>query len=62
MVVVNGMSRYHLCMEALRRARRPPARATELIAQCQAALAQHHAYSRAHLEDMPEIRDWVWSG
>ena len=61
MVVVNGMSRYHLCMEALRRSRRPPARTQDLIAQCQAALAQHHAYSRAHLEDMPEIRDWVWT-
>jgi xylulose-5-phosphate/fructose-6-phosphate phosphoketolase len=61
MVVVNGMSRYHLCMEAVRRVPRLASRAPELIARCQAALAQHHAYSRAHLEDMPEIRDWVWS-
>jgi xylulose-5-phosphate/fructose-6-phosphate phosphoketolase len=61
MVVLNGMSRYHLCMEALRRTKRMASRAPALIEQCQAALAQHHAYSRAHLEDMPEIRDWVWS-
>jgi len=60
MVVLNGMSRYHLAIEALRRARRKSPRTAELIERCQTALAQHHAYTRAHLEDMPEIRDWVW--
>ena len=24
-------------------------------------LEKHHAYSRAHFEDLPEIRDWVWA-
>jgi hypothetical protein len=47
MVVRNGMSRHHLCIEALRRSRRPVA----LSGQCrQMAL---HAASAG-------IRDWTW--
>jgi len=61
MVVLNGISRYHLCMEALRRAPRMARRAPELIAACQAMLAMHQRYIREHLEDLPEIRDWVWT-
>jgi xylulose-5-phosphate/fructose-6-phosphate phosphoketolase len=61
MVVLNGMSRYHLCIEALRRAGARLPDAPALIAECRAALARHEVYSRAHLEDMPEVRDWVWT-
>lgn len=60
MVVLNGMSRYHLCIEALRRATRLRKLAPPLIAECNAMLAKHHAYVREYLEDMPEVRDWVW--
>jgi xylulose-5-phosphate/fructose-6-phosphate phosphoketolase len=59
MVVLNGMSRYHLCIEALRRA--PEARAPQLIDACQDMLGRHQRYVREHLEDMPEVRDWTWS-
>ncbi len=61
MVVLNHMSRYHLCIEALRRARRVQALAPPLIAECNDMLARHHAYVQANLEDMPEVRDWVWT-
>ncbi|HYS25542.1 MAG TPA: phosphoketolase family protein, partial [Vicinamibacterales bacterium] len=61
MVVCNGMSRYHLCIEALRRSGGALPRQQTLIDECQAALERHHLYSRDHLEDMPEVRDWVWS-
>src|SRR5262245_19585107 len=61
MVVLNGMSRYHLCIEALRRAARMRDRAPTLIAECTARIAEATAYAHEHLEDMPEIRDWVWS-
>jgi len=60
MVVINEMSRYHLVLNALRRARRlaPGARALEHF--CEAQLVRHHGYIREHLEDMPEVRDWTW--
>ncbi len=61
MVVMNGMSRYHLCIEALRRSERFVNRATELIEQFKQRIAEAVAYSKEHLEDMPEIRDWVWT-
>jgi len=77
MVVRNGISRYHLCIEALRRtAARPerseaesrdrpePARSwptDALIDECKAMLARHETYVREHLEDMPEVAGWKWS-
>jgi xylulose-5-phosphate/fructose-6-phosphate phosphoketolase len=62
MVVLNRMSRYHLVLEALRRARRAPERGTELAEHCAAMLARHHANIPEHLQDMPEVRDWTWQG
>ncbi|HVT00476.1 MAG TPA: phosphoketolase family protein [Solirubrobacterales bacterium] len=59
MVVLNGMSRYHLALMALERASRRPAGAVELEAHCHEMLARHHSYVREHLEDMPEVRDWT---
>ena len=62
MVVLNRMSRYHLVLEALRRSRRVPEGGAELEALCRAQLDRHATYVREHLEDMPEVRDWVWPG
>ena len=67
MVVLNGMSRYHLAAEALRRAGAGPGsslgdRAPTLIPECEAAIARATAYSREHFEDPPEIRNWSWTG
>ena len=61
MVVLNQMSRFHLCIEALKRTRQAPANAKILIEECYATLDRHHAYVREHFEDMPEIRDWTWA-
>jgi len=60
MVSMNGMSRYHLCIEALRRTSRLGDRAAALTAECRGAIAQAAAYAREHFEDPPAIRDWVW--
>jgi xylulose-5-phosphate/fructose-6-phosphate phosphoketolase len=60
MVVLNGMSRYDLCIEALRRAPRVAPRAPQLIEQCREMLARHQRYSRSHLEDMREVSEWKW--
>ena len=59
MVVLNEMSRFHLCMEALRRSGYP--QAGPLMEWCQEMLARHQTYTREHFEDMPEVRDWVWT-
>jgi len=61
MVVLNHMSRYHLCIEAMRRATRVRELTAPLIAECNDLLARHAVYVRANFEDMPEVRDWVWT-
>jgi xylulose-5-phosphate/fructose-6-phosphate phosphoketolase len=62
MVVLNQTSRFHLVIEALRRAPHPPANANLLLDECQEMLKKHSAYVREYLEDMPEIRDFRWTG
>ena len=59
MVVRNKASRYHLVMDALNNARRTPLGASDLKAWCEARLAEHERYVVEHLEDMPDVRDWV---
>jgi xylulose-5-phosphate/fructose-6-phosphate phosphoketolase len=60
MVVLNGMSRFDLATEALRRTRRVPERAALLVDECSETLTRHRAYVREHFEDLPEIRDFTW--
>ncbi len=59
MVVQNHMSRFHLCIEALRRSNYH--QSGPLISWCEDMLSRHKVYTREHLEDMPEVRDWTWS-
>ncbi len=61
MVVLNGMSRYDLCIAALRRVSHRYERASALMDECRALIQRAVAYSREHFEDPPEIRDWVWT-
>jgi xylulose-5-phosphate/fructose-6-phosphate phosphoketolase len=61
MVVLNKMSRFHLAIEALRRARRKPRNTQALMDECEATLARHDRYIEEHLDDMPEVRDWTWT-
>jgi xylulose-5-phosphate/fructose-6-phosphate phosphoketolase len=62
MVVLNGMSRYHLAREALRRSELHASRVTELTGELDANIADSIAYAREHFEDPPHLRDWVWGG
>jgi xylulose-5-phosphate/fructose-6-phosphate phosphoketolase len=62
MVVLNGMDRYSLAEQAVRRSRRAPEGARRLLDHCRAQLERHHRYKVEHLEDMPEVRDWRWPG
>ena len=59
MVVKNRASRFHLVMDAINNARRTPRGATELMAWCEARLAEHRAHVLEHLDDLPEITSWV---
>jgi xylulose-5-phosphate/fructose-6-phosphate phosphoketolase len=61
MVVANQISRYHLAIEALRRAPRLRSQSTHLVEEFESKLAEHQLYIQEHLQDMPEIRDWTWS-
>ncbi|WP_426303282.1 phosphoketolase family protein [Arthrobacter sp. R-11] len=61
MVVLNKASRYHLVLEALRRVHRQFIGADDLADFCQQQLYRHATYIREHFEDLPEIRDWVWT-
>lgn len=60
MVVLNGMSRYHLCSEALRRLPQRGGKEDALMGYCEQMLARHHGHVREHLEDMPEVEGWTW--
>jgi xylulose-5-phosphate/fructose-6-phosphate phosphoketolase len=61
MVVLNGMSRYHLAILAVQFGRLTPTRVAELTGILNQLIldATHHA--REHFEDAPEIRDWQWT-
>jgi xylulose-5-phosphate/fructose-6-phosphate phosphoketolase len=61
MVVLNQTSRFHLVMEALKRAKRKPANTDALIDLCNDVLRRHAIYVREHFEDMPEIVKWKWT-
>ncbi|HEX5327687.1 MAG TPA: phosphoketolase family protein [Acetobacteraceae bacterium] len=61
MLVVNGISRYHIAIEALHRAARLRSDAGDLIHRFETMLAAHKAYIVEHGEDMPEIAGWRFS-
>jgi xylulose-5-phosphate/fructose-6-phosphate phosphoketolase len=60
MLVLNGMSRYHLAAEALNRATRIRPQVPALLAELEHHIAGAVAYTREHFEDPPEIQNWVW--
>jgi xylulose-5-phosphate/fructose-6-phosphate phosphoketolase len=62
MVVLNEMSRYHLCIEAIRRSPSLSQEADGYISELQRLIQHSESYARQRFEDPPEIRDWTWSG
>ena len=60
MVVMNDMDRFHLVMDVIDRVPGLGARAGVLRQQMADTRARHHAWTRAHGEDLPEVATWVW--
>ena len=60
MLVRNRTSRYHLVIEALRRASGIASQAAPIIERYTRKLEEHRRYIEREGIDPPEIRDWAW--
>jgi len=61
MLVLNRASRYHLCIEAMRRLPKQQDKAHALIDSCNEQIDIHRKYVVEHQEDMPDVRNWRWT-
>ena len=62
MVVLNDLDRYHLAMDVVDRVACLSSTGVYPKQEFTEKLIQHRQYLREHGEDMPEIRDWKWTG
>jgi xylulose-5-phosphate/fructose-6-phosphate phosphoketolase len=62
MTVLNDMDRFHLVMDTINRVPRIGSRGDHLKQRLQDKLVEHKQYIDKHGEDMPEIKNWSWSG
>ncbi|MEK7214092.1 MAG: phosphoketolase, partial [Chloroflexota bacterium] len=62
MVVQNDIDRFHLAMDVVDRVPALRDAATYLKQELRDRLFEHHQHIRARGEDLPEVRDWHWSG
>ena len=61
MVVMNDMDRFHLVMDVIDRVPGLAERAGQLRQRMADTLARHHAWTREHGEDLPEVTNWTWA-
>ena len=62
MVVLNDLDRFHLVADVVDRVPQLGARAAYLKQEMRDKRMQHKQYIEIHGTDMPEIRNWKWSG
>ncbi|TKJ29117.1 phosphoketolase family protein, partial [Blastococcus sp. CCUG 61487] len=62
MCVLNGLDRFNLAISAIDRIERLDGRAAHAREALTNKLIEHRLYVRTHGIDLPEIRDWAWSG
>jgi xylulose-5-phosphate/fructose-6-phosphate phosphoketolase len=62
MVVMNDLDRYHLVMDVIDRVPALGAGAAYVKQELSEKLIEHKQYIAEHGEDMPEVREWRWSG
>ncbi|MDQ2805755.1 MAG: phosphoketolase family protein [Chloroflexota bacterium] len=61
MLLLNKVSRYDLVTDVVNNVPKMRQRRQEVSDECDRLITQARTYSREHLEDPPEIRDWVWT-
>jgi xylulose-5-phosphate/fructose-6-phosphate phosphoketolase len=61
MVVLNGLDRYRLALDAIRYIPRYRDRVEQATQRYWTAMERHKLYVSEHGEDMPEVKDWRWS-
>ena len=61
MVVLNHLDRFQLALDAIRQVPRLSDQIAAATARYWAAMERHRLYIGAHGEDLPEVRDWIWS-
>jgi xylulose-5-phosphate/fructose-6-phosphate phosphoketolase len=62
MCVLNDIDRFHLAIDVIDRVPHLANVAAHFRQQLRDKLVDHDRYIRAHGEDMPEVRDWKWTG
>jgi len=62
MAVLNDLDRFHLVIDVVERVPRLQTRAAGLIQQMREKLIQHRQYVNTWGDDMPEVKNWKWSG
>ncbi len=60
MLMLNDMDRFHLVMDVIDRVPGLGARVAHLRQRMVDERLRHRAYTRAHGDDMPDVRDWTW--
>ena len=62
MTVLNDMDRFHLVQDVVDRVPKAGTRAAYLKQMVRDKLIEHKRYIQQHGQDLPEIRNWKWSG
>jgi len=62
MVVRNNMDRFQLAIDSLARLPDWKTKADDVVRRLRDKLELHGTWVREHGEDMPEVRDWRWTG
>jgi xylulose-5-phosphate/fructose-6-phosphate phosphoketolase len=60
MVMLNDLDRFHIVMDVIDRVPELGSRAAHVRQRMVDARLRARQYTRAHGEDAPEVRDWVW--
>jgi xylulose-5-phosphate/fructose-6-phosphate phosphoketolase len=61
MTVLNGLDRFHLALEVVRRVDATGDGVTRLKQHLEGKLLEHRQYINASGQDLPEIRNWRWT-